>query len=131
LALSPDGKWLYVVASELPGIVRIAIGAEGVAGAIETVVELPKNVPDGIAFDEDGTLFIACYAPSVVYQLTTNGTLDVLGYDWQSTQLAAPTNVAFTGPDRRIMVIGSLSRWHLTSIEMNVPGVLPHFPSLP
>ena len=131
LALSPDGNWLYVVASELPGIVRVAIEADGTAGAVETVVELPKNVPDGVAFDEDGTLFIACYAPSVIYQLTTDGSLDVLGYDWQNTQLAAPTNIAFTGPDRRTMVIGSLSRWHLTSIEMPVPGVTLHFPSLP
>lgn len=131
LALSPDGAWLYVVASEMPGIVRVAIQPDGSAGPVETVVELPRNVPDGIAFDEDGTLFIACYAPSVVYQLATDGRLDVLGYDWQSTQLAAPTNIAFTGPERRTMIIGSLSRWHLTSIEMPTAGVAPHFPTLP
>jgi hypothetical protein len=28
------------------------------------------------------------------------------------------------------MVIGSLSRWHLTTIEMDVPGLPLHFPSL-
>jgi gluconolactonase len=131
LCLGPDGKWLYVVVSEMPGIVRVAIEDDGSAGLVETVVELPKNVPDGIAFDQDGTLFIACYAPSVVYQFTTDGVLQVLGYDWQNTQLAAPTNIAFTGPNRTRMVIGSLSRWHLTSIEMTVPGLPLHFPSLP
>lgn len=131
LALSPDGSWLYVVASELPGIVRIAIEKDGTAGMVETVVDLPKNVPDGIAFDEDGALYIACYAPSVIYRLAPDGTLDVLGYDWQNTQLAAPTNIAYTGADRTTMVIGSLSRWHLTTIEMTVPGLPPHFPSLP
>lgn len=130
LCLDPTGKWLYVVMSEMPGIVRIAIEADGSAGAVETVVELPKNVPDGIAFDRDGTLYIACYAPSVIYQLSPSGRLQVLGYDWQNTQLAAPTNIAFTGPDRTRMVIGSLSRWHLTSIEMEVPGLPLQFPSL-
>jgi gluconolactonase len=130
LALSPDGKWLYVVSSELPGIQRVAIEDDGTSGVVETVIELPKNVPDGIAFDVEGTLYIACYAPSVVYRYTTDGTLDVLGYDWQNTQLAAPTNIAYTGADRTTMVIGSLSRWHLTTIEMEVPGLPLHFPSL-
>jgi gluconolactonase len=130
LALGPDGKWLYVVESELPGIRRVAIGDDGTAGTVETVVELPRNVPDGIAFDEAGTLYIACYAPSVVYRLTPNGDLAVLGYDWQSTQLASPTNIAYTGANRTTMVIGSLSRWHLTTIEMDVPGLPLHFPSL-
>ncbi|MEZ4530954.1 MAG: SMP-30/gluconolactonase/LRE family protein [Thermomicrobiales bacterium] len=130
LALSPDGQWLYVVASELPGIVRVAIEPDGSAGTVETVVELPKNVPDGIAFDAEGTLYIACYAPSVVYRFGTDGVLDVLGYDWQNTQLAAPTNIAFTGPQRTTMVIGSLSRWHLTTIEMEIPGLPMRFPKL-
>lgn len=130
IALSPDGNWLYVVVSLLPGIVRVRIEPDGSAGAIETVVELPKNVPDGVAFDQDGALYIACYAPSVIYRFTTLGTLEVLGYDWQNTQLAAPTNIAFYGPERRTMAIGSLARWHLTTIEMEVPGLPLHYPSL-
>jgi gluconolactonase len=130
LALGPDGSCLYVVASELPGIVRVAIEEDGTAGIVEPVVELPKNVPDGIAFDEQGMLYIACYSPSVIYRLTPDGILDVLGYDWQGTQLAAPTNLAFTGPARTTMVIGSLSRWHLTTIEMPAPGLPLHFPLL-
>jgi gluconolactonase len=130
IALSPDGAWLYVVVSLLPGIVRIKIEADGSAGTIEPVVDLPKNVPDGIAFDLDGTLWIACYSPSVIYRLATDGTLDVFGYDWQNTQLAAPTNITFCGPERRTMVIGSLARWHLTKIEMEVPGAPLNFPSI-
>lgn len=128
LALSPDGNWLYVASSELPGIERVAIEADGRAGTVETVVELPRNVPDGIGFTNDGTLHIACYAPSVIYRLTADGALDVLGCDWQNTQLAAPTNIAFTGPNRTTMVIGSLSRWHLTTIEMPTPGQPLHYP---
>ena len=130
LALGPDGSWLYVVVSTLPGVVRIAIEPDGSAGDIETVVELARNVPDGLAFDADGALYIACYAPSVIYRLSPRGSLDVLGYDWQNTQLAAPTNIAFTGPDRTTMIIGSLARWHLTRIFMEVPGLPLHFPSL-
>lgn len=130
-ALSPDTQWLYVVSSELPGIERVRIQDNGTAGEVETVLDLPRNVPDGIAFNKDGALFIACYSPSVIYQLRKDGTLDVLGYDWQNTQLAAPTNIVFYGPQRTTMIIGSLSRWHLTSIEMEVPGLPLHYPKLP
>lgn len=130
LALSPDGTWLYVVVSLHPGIVRVRIEADGSAGAVEPVVDLPRNVPDGIAFDQDGALYIACYSPSVIYRLATDGKLDVLGYDWQNTQLAAPTNIAFCGAGRRTMVIGSLARWHLTRIELEVPGAPLQFPSI-
>jgi gluconolactonase len=129
-ALGPDGSWLYVVVSLQPAIVRVKIEPDGSAGAIETVVELPKNVPDGVAFDEDGNLYIACYAPSVIYRLSPGGALEVVGYDWQNTQLAAPTNIAFCGAERRTMVIGSLARWHLTRIEMELPGLRLHYPSI-
>lgn len=130
LALGPDGSWLYVVVSEMPGVVRVKIEADGSAGEIETVVELPRNVPDGVAFDEDGFLYIACYSPSVIYRRSTAGKLEVFGYDWQNTQLAAPTNIAFCGANRRSMVIGSLARWHLTTIDMHMPGLALHFPTL-
>jgi gluconolactonase len=43
--------------------------------------------------------------------------------------LAAPTNVVFTGADRRTMVIGSLGRWHLAAVQVEVPGVPLRFPT--
>lgn len=51
-ALSAGGKWLYVVQSLMPGVVRLAIGgARENLGEPETVVELPGTVPDGVASD--------------------------------------------------------------------------------
>ncbi len=130
LALSNDGAWLYVVLSNLPGVVRVQLGDDGNVGEAETVVELPYTVPDGLAFDEAGTLYISCYTPARIYRLTPGGEADVLVEDWESTRIATPTNIAFGGDDRRTLFIASLGRWHLTKGEMPVPGAKLNYPTI-
>jgi gluconolactonase len=127
LAIDPNGRFLYVVLSQLPGVVRLPL--EG--GEPELVIALPGNVPDGLAFDEDGALYIACYTPSVIYRLhggEPGGQLDVLVADWEATAIATPTNIAFCGTDRRQLVVASLSRWHLATTRMDVPGARLFYP---
>lgn len=129
LALSPDGMSLYVAESVRPGIVRVPILDDGSAGRLEVVVEMPTTVPDGLAFDRAGTLFISCYRPDRIYQLPAGGDLAVLADDWQGTVLAAPTNIAFVGPGLRDLAIASLGRWHLGQMPMVVPGQPLNYPS--
>lgn len=130
LALGPGGRHLYVVLSNLPGVVRVALGDDGLVGLPEPVVELPRHVPDGLAFDAAGNLYIACYTPDVIYRLSPAGQLDALAEDWESVIFATPTNVAFCGPERTTLVVASLSRWHLTKGEMAVAGQRLHYPRL-
>jgi gluconolactonase len=106
----------------------VTLGGDGSVGAAQTVVELPRNVPDGLAFDVEGNLYIACYTPDVIYRLTPDGDLAVLAEDWESVTFATPTNIAFAGPDRRTLVVASLSRWHLTKGEMPVAGARLQYP---
>ena len=68
MALHPDGSRLYVVLSNMPGVVSLALATDGSVGAPQTVVELPRHVPDGLAFDVAGNLYIACYTPDVIYR---------------------------------------------------------------
>lgn len=130
IALHPSGSHLYAVVSQVPGVIRAAIAPDGTAGAIETVVELPRNVPDGVAFDEAENLYVSCYTPDVIYRVTPGGELAVLASDWESVTFATPTNIAFCGADRRTLVVASLSRWHLTKGEMPVAGARLNYPKL-
>ncbi len=130
LALHPTGSHLYVIVSQLPGVVRISLDDTGTPGQVETVIELPRNVPDGLAFDADHNLYISCYSPDIIYRLTPGGDLDVLVSDWSRVTLASPTNLAFCGKDRKTLVVGSLCRWHLSSAQMDVAGAPLHFPVL-
>ncbi|MFN8661775.1 MAG: SMP-30/gluconolactonase/LRE family protein [Thermomicrobiales bacterium] len=128
LALDAAGETLCVVLSDLPGVVAVDL-RPGHDLAIRTLVELPRHVPDGLAFDVDGNLYISCYTPDVIYRLAPDGELAIVADDWASVTFATPTNIAFCGPERRTLVVASLSRWHLTRGEMPIAGQLLNYPS--
>jgi gluconolactonase len=131
MALGPGGAYLYVALSTTePGVVRLELRADGGVGSPERVLHLPRTVPDGLAFDADGCLYVSCYTPNAIYRLSPAGELALLAEDWQATTIAAPANVAFCGPDLKTLVAASLSRWHLASARVDTPGLPLQYPSL-
>lgn len=128
LALNPRQTHLYVVLSTAQQVARCAVRPDGTLGAPETVVELPRTVPDGLAFDRQGNLLVACYTPDVVYRLHAGGRLEVLLEDWESTTVSSPTNVCFAGPDLETLVVASLSRWHLATCQPDIAGAPLSYP---
>ncbi len=130
MALGPDGKELYVVLTTDASVVKVALGDDGRIGAPQLVVRIPRTVPDGLAFDAQGNLYISCYAPSVIYRLSRAGDLALLVEDWESTMIAGPTNIAFCGADLSTLVVATVSRWHLASARMPVAGHPLAYPRL-
>jgi gluconolactonase len=130
MCLSADGRWLYVVESSPPLISRVAINPDGSAGERQVLVELPRQVPDGVAFDVDGDLYISLYNPNTIYRLTASGKLTTLYDDWEQLMLVAPTNIAFGGPDMKTLIIASLCGWSVHTAAMAVPGLPVRYPAL-
>lgn len=130
IALDAAEEYLYVALSTLPGVGRIPVRDGAATGEPEIVVTLERAVPDGLAFDAAGNLYIACYSPDVIYRLSPGGTLDTLAEDWERVTLASPTNVAFGGPERTTLFVGSLCRWHLAKTELDTPGQPVNYPRL-
>ena len=124
-AVTPDGRELWMIQSLGPDVSRFDLAA---GDAPETVVTLPGTVPDGIAFTEEGGAVISCYRPDRIYYLAPDGTLEVIAEDPEGTLLAAPTNIAFLGGERTTLVSANLGRWHLTRMETELVGVIPHAP---
>lgn len=129
LALSEDGQYLYVAESTLPGITRIPISEDGSAGSPHVFLDMPSTVPDGIAFDENGALYIGCYRPDRIYRVIDKQ-VEVFADDFQGTILAAPTNLAFGDNDGQTLFIANLGRWHIASTRVTAPGLPLHRPSL-
>lgn len=129
MALSPDGSHLYVVESTPPGVSRSPVGSDGRAGPREVVIEMPRTVPDGVAFTADGTLLISCYRPDAVYSWDGHR-LHTLVEDWTGLVLSAPTNLAFTGPGLDVLVSSNLAGWHVTRIDAGLTGAPLHYPRL-
>ncbi len=122
MCLSPARDALYVVCSWLPGVERVEIRADGSAGRRETVATLPETVPDGIAVDAEGVLYVSCYAPSRIYRIAPGAAPEVWIDDWEAHTLGNPTNIAFGGPEFDQLFASNLGRWHLTRIDAGVRG---------
>jgi sugar lactone lactonase YvrE len=127
MCLSPAGDQLYVVESSLPGVSRLPLLPDGGAGPRELVVDMPRAVPDGVAFTADGTLLVTCYRPDAVYAWA-GGRLETLVEDWTGLVLSAPTNLAFTGADLDVLVSSNLGGWHVTRIDAGLSGARLHYP---
>ena len=70
---------------------------------------MPRHIPDGIAFDTEGRLWIACHRPDAIYVFDLESRLLTLfAEDWMGEALRGPTDVTFVGPDRDIMLAASL-----------------------
>ena len=118
LAVSPDGRALWVLESTPGRLVRIPIEADGSAGPREILIELPGTVPDGIAFAEDGSVVIACYRPDVVLRWRADLGVQVIAADPEGTAIAAPTNCVFFGPARDRIAVPNIGRWHVTAFRV-------------
>lgn len=131
MCLGPDGKSLYVVESTPPLISHVPINADGSAGAREVVVELPRNVPDGVAFDVEGKLYISLYNPNIIYRYDLESEeLTTLYDDWEQLMLIAPTNIAFGGADMKTLFIANLCGWNIVTAAMDIPGLPVQYPKL-
>jgi sugar lactone lactonase YvrE len=116
--LAIHGDHVYLVESQMPGVVRIPLAG----GAAEPVVELPRTVPDGIAFDAEDGLWIGCYQPNRIYRLDAGGDLETVVDDWTGEYVTTPTNLAFAGLDLDVLVLASLCGWAVRAIDPGVRG---------
>jgi gluconolactonase len=121
LAVSPDGRELWVLESTPGRLVRFAISPDGRAGPRQLVAEFPGTVPDGIAFATDGSAVIACYRPDIVFRWRPDGPPELLAADPEGTAVAGPTNAAFYGPELDSIAVPNIGRWHVTTFT--VPGL--------
>ncbi len=128
LAIDAGEGYLYVAVSQLPGVMRVPLRAGSGSDKPELVVRLPGTVPDGLAFDSGGTLYISCYAPNVIFALAPTGALAKFAEDPLAGTLFAPTNVAFCGPDLRTLVVANLAGRHLSAVRLDLPGQPCNYP---
>lgn len=129
LCISQDGSYLYVVVSlNDPRVERIKINFDGSAGERELVVEIPTSVPDGVAFDSDGNLYISCYRPDSIFRFGPDRNLEVVVHDYEGTLMAAPTNIAFCGDNLDDLLSSNLGRWHITRYDLKVSGHPLNYP---
>jgi gluconolactonase len=112
MALDADGE-LYVAETFLtPRILVIRDGETSV------YAELPGTVPDGLAFDLEGGLFVSNFQPNSILRIPPGGSEpEIVVDDWTGQRLLSPTNIAFYGPELRSLAIASLCGFVLFALD--------------
>jgi gluconolactonase len=119
VALTADGHYVILAETYRNRLLRYRIDANGTVGPREvwTETSLPSG-PDGMAFAEDGSLYVAHHGGARVDIFSPDGsltgTIDVPG--------KSVTNVAFGGPKRRTLVITECDTGSVYSVELDVAG---------
>ena len=150
VALDPSGRFLYVNETFARRTSRFEVGVQGL-GPRETFVEYGEGTyPDGLAFDEDGYLWVVSIVSNRVLRIAPNGRIETWIEDadaehvrWveaayrshamgrphldgvKSARLRNVSSIAFGGPDRRTAYLGCLLGDSLASFRAPAPGVAP------
>ncbi len=120
MALHPDGDSLMVVETFGGSVARVEIRPDSSSGSVATLVGGIERLPDGLAYDAAGNLFISCYEPSRIYRLSTEGELSIFLDDPLAHLMCHPTNIAFRCST---LFTANLGRWHITAMETDSIGL--------
>jgi gluconolactonase len=117
LALSPDETALLLAESDTDSIYQIPLGTDGLATGPHEIYAAPvRHVPDGLALDSAGNLFVTCYGSHQIYRITPLRELITVAHDPTGIILGGPTNLTFRGGN---MYVANLGR--TTIVRARVP----------
>lgn len=129
IALTPDGKKLYLAESQKNRLLVLDVRAPGVvAGPPRLLIDLPRNEerpgkewnqPDGMALDRDGRIWIAHYGMQAIHVVSPRGRL-LATYDGGNR---TTSNVCFAGPRFTTLYATGGEPGGLFRLEVGIPGV--------
>ncbi len=101
IGFSPAGDRLYHSDSAAEAILAHRVDAGGAVSDRRVFARLERGIPDGLAVDEAGGVWVAVYGASVVLRFTPDGGLD------RTLEIPAEavTSLCFGGADRRDLIV--------------------------
>lgn len=147
LRISPDRQYLFVNETFACRTIRFKLNADGSLGE-KTHIEFPAGTfPDGLAFDVESCLWIACPVSNRVIRLQPDLSWKVLFEDCEpgffremsdtfsrgmltrdmiveskGARVSNLSSLAFGGPDRKTLFLGSLTMSSIASLQVPVAG---------
>ncbi len=121
VALSPDGKLLYLAVTRGNCVWRVPLLPDGsVAKVSQFFTSYGPSGPDGLAVDAQGRLFVA--NPGLGYVWVLNHRAEP---EWvlRGPVGASTTNLAFGGPERRVVYVTDSTHGHVLRAEMEFGGL--------
>ena len=118
LALSADERWLYMVESNTDSVFRFEIRPGGAVGAPELYMGECGRFPDGLTLDDEGNLYVCCYASDEIWRISPERKKTLFAWDRWAILLGSPTNMAFGGKNRDELYFANLARMTITRAKV-------------
>ena len=115
LALSADERFLFMVESDSERVFRLDLAA----GRHEVFAEGIARLPDGLALDAAGNLYVTCYASDEIHRITRAGRREVVAHDRWAIKISRPTNLAF---HEGWMYVANLGRQTISRAKVDFEG---------
>jgi sugar lactone lactonase YvrE len=148
--VSPDGSHLYVNETFAERTSRFKIKLNGALSDRTEINFPPGSFPDGMAFDVEGHLWVICIVTNRIIRVAPDGSFAVMLEDFNDhtvskivdehrsdrltreqiihttgEKLANQSSIAFGGPDRRTIYMGSLTKDCIMAVPAPVAGEAP------
>lgn len=119
---------LYMVESTFPSVLEFQLDGPRLASGEPTRrIELqPDTVPDGIALDEEGNIYVAFYSPDQIGVIRTDGSFEVIYRDFLAEWMNRPTNIALRPNE---IYFANLGGWHIGCVEHALTPLTPAMPA--
>jgi sugar lactone lactonase YvrE len=130
-AIDPQEEAVYVLESSRDDCLRIALKKDGTFGQAEVYSQNFPSLPDGMAFDTAGVMYVtlpgraqdgALALTNQIIRVDTNGEWTLMIDDPESQKLVAPTNCGFGGPGLQDLYFANLEGEHFSRIHTSVNG---------
>jgi gluconolactonase len=118
LALTADEHALFMVESDTDRLFRFDLTPTGDLERCALHAESVGRLPDGLALDTAGNLYVACYASDEIWRVTPAREKMLLAWDHHAILLGRPTNLAWGGPDRDMLYVANLGRTTITRVPL-------------
>jgi gluconolactonase len=122
LAMDAAERFLFIAQSHSDDVLKVEIRPDGSSGTREVYARGLARVPDGLAFDVAGNLYVSCYASDNIFRVAPDYTVHEVVYDPQGTTIARPTNIAFGDPQNMFLYVANLGRWHINRANIGIQG---------
>jgi gluconolactonase len=123
LALSADGKWLFMIESDTDSVLRFEIKADGALGQHELYASGCGRFPDGLTLDAEGNLYVCCYASDEIWRISPAREKTLFAWDRWAVLLGSPTNMAFGGESFDELYVANLARTTITRAKVGRKGM--------
>ena len=111
-----------MVESDSDSVWSFDIDPNGELGQPNVYAKHVGRLPDGLALDGDGNLYVCCYASDEIWQVDPDRQMTLLAHDRWGIKLGRPTNLAFGGKDSDEIYVANLARTTITRAKIGVRG---------